>query len=59
LEAAFDVSPSLPISYLIRPNGTIAWMRKGSVSKELLTRLFANTKPGTAHFETPATRTPQ
>jgi thiol:disulfide interchange protein DsbD len=59
LEAAFDVSPSLPISYLIRPNGTIAWMRKGSVSKELLTRLFAKTKPGTAHFETPATRTPQ
>jgi thiol-disulfide isomerase/thioredoxin len=45
LEAAFDVSPSLPISYLIRPNGTIAWIRKGSVSKELLTRLFAQTKP--------------
>jgi thiol:disulfide interchange protein DsbD len=45
LEAAFDVSPTLPISYLIRPDGTIAWVRKGSVSRNLLIRLFANTKP--------------
>jgi thiol:disulfide interchange protein DsbD len=45
LEAAFNVSPTLPISYLIRPDGTIAWVRKGSVSKDLLIRLFAKTKP--------------
>jgi thiol:disulfide interchange protein len=44
LTEEFDVSESLPISYLVHPDGHIAWMRKGSVDKELLGRLFAQTK---------------
>ncbi|MCP4602923.1 MAG: redoxin domain-containing protein [Proteobacteria bacterium] len=45
LEKEFDISESLPISYLIHPNGHIAWKHKGSVTKELLINLFLKTKP--------------
>jgi len=45
LDEKFEVSSSLPLSYLIHPKGHIAWMRKGSVHKDLLVELFAKTKP--------------
>jgi thiol:disulfide interchange protein DsbD len=45
LDEKFQVSSSLPISYLIHPKGHISWMRKGSIHKEMLTQLFAKTKP--------------
>jgi thiol-disulfide isomerase/thioredoxin len=45
LAAAFDVTPNLPITYLIHPKGHIAWMQKASITKELLIDLLAKTKP--------------
>jgi thiol:disulfide interchange protein DsbD len=45
LDDKFQVSSSLPISYLIHPQGHIAWMRKGSIHKEMLVELFAKAKP--------------
>ncbi|MCK9462672.1 MAG: thioredoxin family protein [Proteobacteria bacterium] len=45
LAAAFDVTPNLPITYLIHPKGHIAWMQKASITKELLAALLAKTKP--------------
>jgi len=44
LAAAFDVTPNLPITYLIHPKGHIAWMQKASITKELLIELLAKTK---------------
>ena len=35
-----EVSNALPISYLIHPEGHIAWMQKASIHKELLIELF-------------------
>ena len=40
LDAAFNVSENLPITYLIHPSGHIAWQRTGAVHRALLTRLF-------------------
>jgi thiol:disulfide interchange protein DsbD len=45
LDEKFEVTSSLPLSYLIHPKGHIAWMRKGSVHKELLIELFGKTSP--------------
>ena len=44
LPDAFEASGTLPISYLIAPDGHIAWSRKGSVDAALLGRLLAQTK---------------
>ncbi len=44
LDKEFEVSDSLPISYLIHPDGYIAWKRHGSVDKALLINIFAKTK---------------
>ncbi len=44
LDPLFKVSDSLPISYLVHPDGHLAWSRHGSVDKEILSRLFAGTK---------------
>ncbi|MEE9383935.1 MAG: thioredoxin family protein [Nannocystaceae bacterium] len=43
LDAAFEASENLPASYLIHPKGHIAWKQLGSVSHELLDRLFLST----------------
>jgi thiol:disulfide interchange protein DsbD len=45
LDEKFEVTSSLPLSYLIHPKGHISWMRKGSVHKELLIELFGKAKP--------------
>lgn len=45
LPAAFEVTPNLPITYLVDPQGRIAWVQKGSVTKELLTGILAKAKP--------------
>jgi thiol:disulfide interchange protein len=44
LATAFDVTPNLPITYLIHPNGHIAWMQKASITKDLLIEVLAKTK---------------
>jgi thiol:disulfide interchange protein DsbD len=45
LSPAFAVSANLPITYLVDPQGRIAWMQKASITKELLVELLALTKP--------------
>jgi thiol-disulfide isomerase/thioredoxin len=45
LAEAFDVTPNLPITYLIHPKGHIAWMRKASITKEALTEVLSKTAP--------------
>jgi thiol-disulfide isomerase/thioredoxin len=44
LAAIFEASNALPITYLIHPKGHIAWTVKGSVHKELLAQLLAQTR---------------
>ena len=41
LPDVFNVSENLPISYLIHPDGHIAWQHAGVVDVPLLTRLFS------------------
>ena len=45
LSPAFDVTPNLPISYLIDPSGRIAWIQKGSITKEILGVVLAKASP--------------
>jgi thiol-disulfide isomerase/thioredoxin len=40
LEGAFSVSTSLPQSFLIHPAGHIAWLHRGSITRDTLIRLF-------------------
>lgn len=44
LAAAFQADPNLPITYLIHPDGHIAWLQKGAVDKALLSKVIAATK---------------
>ena len=44
LDPAFEPSDNLPLSYLIHPNGHIAWKQLGSVTKEMLGQVFASAK---------------
>lgn len=44
----FGASNALPISYLIHPDGHIAWKKKGSIHKELLVDLLSKTKPASS-----------
>ncbi|TPV95804.1 MAG: redoxin domain-containing protein [Myxococcales bacterium FL481] len=44
LDPAFEPSDNLPLSYLIHPDGHIAWKQLGSVNKEMLGQVFAAAK---------------
>jgi thiol:disulfide interchange protein len=45
LDERFEVSASLPITYLIDPRGRIAWKRHGSVDEQGLEAVLARTSP--------------
>jgi thiol:disulfide interchange protein DsbD len=40
LPSSFQADMNLPITYLIHPDGRIAWMKKGAVDKTLLTQVL-------------------
>ena len=40
----WEVSNNLPLSYLISPKGHLVWKQKASVTKEILSELFAKAK---------------
>jgi thiol-disulfide isomerase/thioredoxin len=44
LAAPFQADPNLPITYLIHPDGHIAWMQKGAVNQALLTKVIQAAK---------------
>ena len=44
LAPAFEVTPALPLSYLVDPEGRMVWKQKGSITKELLIETLARTK---------------